>query len=97
MKQQKQKQKEEYKVKCTITTRNHKKICYPFKGCYYNCRIFIYTTALSAMTAKRRLCNFENFFGFSIFDVSKYIFFSIKRTEQRRLRVSVDYEIIKNN
>lgn len=29
MKQQKQNQKGEYKVKCTITTSNHEKICYP--------------------------------------------------------------------
>lgn len=96
MKQQK-KNKWEYKVQCTITTSNHKKICYPFKGCFNNCRLFIYTTALSAMTAKRRSCNLENFFGFSMFDVSGLIFFSIKRTEQRRLRIKVDYEIIKNN
>lgn len=97
MKQQKQNQKGEYKVKCTITTSNHEKICYPCKGSFNNCRLFIYTTTLSAMTAKRRIRNLENFFGFSMFDVSGLIFFSIKRTEQRRLRVKVDYEIIKNN
>ena len=97
MKQQKQSKKGEYKVKCTITTSNHEKICYPCEGNYINCRLFIYTTALSAMTAKRRICNLENFFGFSMFDVNGLIFFSIKRTEQRRLRVKVDYEIIKNN
>ena len=97
MKQQKQNQKGEYKVKCTITTSNHKKICYPLVGSFNNCRLFIYTSALSAMTAKRRICNLENFFGISTFDVSGLIFFSIKRTEQRRLRVKVDYEIIENN
>lgn len=94
MKQQKQNQKGEYKVKCTITTSNHEKICYPCEGDFNDCRLFIYTTALSAMTAKRRICNFQNFFGLSMFDVSGLIFFSIKRTEQRRLRVKVDYEII---
>lgn len=94
MKQQKQNQKGEYKVKCTITTSNHEKICYPCEGDFNDCRLFIYTTALSAMTAKRRICNLENFFGFSTFDVNGFIFFSIKRTEQRRLRVRVDYEII---
>lgn len=94
MKQQNQNQKVEYKVKCTITTSNHEKICYPCDGDFNACRLFIYTTALSAMTAKRRICNLENFFGFSIFDVNGLIFFSIKRTEQRRLRVKVDYEII---
>lgn len=83
-----------YKVKCTITTSNHEKICYPFEGCFNQCRLFIYTTALSAMTAKRRICNLESFFGFSMFDDSGLIFFSIKRTEQRKLRVKVDYEII---
>lgn len=97
MKQQKQSKKGEYKVKCTITTRNHEKICYPCEDNFNNCRLFIYTTALSAMTAKRRICNLENFFGLSRFDVSGLIFFSIKRTEQLRLRVKVDYEIIKNN
>ena len=96
MKQQK-KNKWECKVQCTITTSNHKKICYPYEGCFNNCRLFIYTTALSAMTAKRRSCNLENFFGFSTFDVSGLIFFSIKRTDQRKLRVRIDYEIIKNN
>ena len=94
MKQQKQNQKGEYKVKCTITTSNHEKICYPCEGDFNDCRLFIYTTALSAMTAKRRICNFQNFFGFSMFDVSGLIFFSVKRTELRRLRVKVDYEII---
>lgn len=89
--------KESFKVRCTIKTSNHEKICYPYEGDFCDCRLFIYTTALSAMTAKRRLCNLENFFGFSMFDVSGLIFFSIKRTEQRRLRVKVDYEIIKNN
>lgn len=89
--------KESFKVKCTITTSNHKKICYPYEGDFNDCRLLIYTIALSAMTAKRRICNLENFFGFSMFDVSGLIFFSIKRTEQRRLRVKVDYEIIKNN
>lgn len=97
MKQQKQNQKREYKVKWTITTSNHEKICYPCEGDFNACRLFIYTTALEAMTAKRRICNLENFFGFSMFDVSGLIFFSIKRTEQRRLRVRVDYEIIENN
>lgn len=97
MKQQKQSQKGKYKVKCTITTSNHEKICYQCKGSFNNCRLFIYTTALSAMTAKRRICNLENFFGFSTFDVNGFIFFSIKRTEQQKLRVRVDYEIIKNN
>lgn len=97
MKQQKQSQKGKYKVKCTITTSNHEKICYPCEGNFNHCRLFIYTTALSAMTAKRRICNLENFFGFSSFDVSGLIFFSIKRTEQLRLRVKVDYEIIENN
>ena len=97
MKQQKQSQKGEFKVKCTITTSNYEKICYPCEGNFNNCRLFIYTTALAAMTAKRRICNLENFFGFSMFDVNGLIFFSIKRTEQRRLRVKVDYEIIKNN
>lgn len=91
MKKQNQKK---YKVKCTITTSNHKKICYPCEGDFNDCRLFIYTTALSAMTAKRRICNLENFFGLSIFDVNGLIFFSVKRTEQRRLRVKVDYEII---
>ena len=94
MKQQKQNKKGEYKVKCTITTSNHEKICYPCEGDFNDCRLFIYTAALSAMTAKRRICNLENFFGFSIFDVNGLIFFSVKRTEQRRLRVKVDYEII---
>ena len=94
MKKQKQKG---YKVKCTIKTSNHEKICYPCEGNFCHCRLFIYTTALSAMTAKRRICNLENFFGFSMFDVSGLIFFSIKRTEQRKLRVRVDYEIIKIN
>ena len=94
MKQKKQNQKDKYKVKCTITTSNHIKICYPCKGGFDACRLFIYTTALSAMAAKRRICNLENFFGFSTFDVNGLIFFSIKRTEQRRLRVRVDYEII---
>lgn len=94
MQQQKQNKKREYKVKCTITTSNHEKICYPCEGDFNACRLFIYTTALSAMTAKRRICNLENFFGFSTFDVNGLIFFSIKRTEQRRLRVKVDYEII---
>lgn len=94
MKQQKQNQKGKYKVKCTIATSNHEKICYPCEGNYNDCRLFIYTTDLSAMTAKRRICNLENFFGFSIFNVNGLIFFSIKRTEQRRLRVKVDYEII---
>lgn len=94
MKQQKQSQKGKYKVKCTITTSNHEKICYPCKGDFNACRLFIYTTALSAMAAKKRICNLENFFGFSTFDVNGLIFFSIKRTEQRRLRVRVDYEII---
>ena len=97
MKQQKKNQKGEYKVKCTITTSNHEKICYPCEGNFNHCRLFIYTTALSAMAAKRRICNLENFFGFSTFDVNGLIFFSIKRTEQRRLRVRVDYEIIENN
>ena len=97
MKQQKQRQKGEFKVKCTIATSNYEKICYPCEGSFNNCRLFIYTTALAAMTAKRRICNLENFFGFSRFDVNGLIFFSIKRTEQRRLRVKVDYEIIKNN
>ena len=97
MKQQKQSQKGKYKVKCTITTSNHEKICYPYEGDFYTCRLFIYTTALSAMTAKRRICNLANFFGFSTFDVSGLMFFSIKRTEQRRLRVRVDFEIIENN
>ena len=97
MKQQKQSKKGEYKVKCTITTSNHEKICYPCEGNFNNCRLFIYTTALSAMTAKRRICNLENFFGFSMFDVSGLIFFSIKRTDERRLRVRVDYEIEPNN
>lgn len=97
MKQLKQRQREEFKVKCTIATSNYEKICYPFEGNFNNCRLFIYTTALAAMTAKRRICNLENFFGFSMFDVTGLIFFSIKRTEQRRLRVKVDYEIIKNN
>ena len=64
MKQQKKSKKGEYKVKCTITTSNHEKICYPCEGNFNNCRLFIYTTALSAMTAKRRICNLENFFGF---------------------------------
>lgn len=94
MKQQKQNQKGEYKVKCTIRTSNHEKICYPCKGDFNACRLFIYTTALSAIAAKRRICNLENFFGFSTFDVNGFIFFSIKRSEQRRLRVKVDYEII---
>lgn len=94
MKQQKKNQKGEYKVKCTITTRNHEKICYPCEGDFNACRLFIYTAALSAMAAKRRICNLENFFGFSTFDVNGLIFFSIKRTEERRLRVRVDYEII---
>lgn len=94
MKQQKQNQKGKYKVQCTITTSNHKKICYPCEGNFNDCRLFIYTTALSAMTAKRRICNLENFFGFSIFDVNGLIFFSIKRTEQRIIRIKVDYEII---
>lgn len=97
MKQKKDNQKGKYKVKCTITTSNHVKIVYPCEGGFIHCRLFIYTTALSAMTAKRRICNLENFFGFSIFDDSGLIFFSIKRTEQRRLRVKVDYEIIQNN
>lgn len=97
MKQKKQNQKGKYKVKCTITTSNHEKICYPCEGGFNHCRLFIYTTALSAMTAKRRICNLENFFGFSIFDVNGSIFFSVKRTEQRRLRVKVDYQIILNN
>lgn len=86
-----------YKVKCTITTSNHEKICYPCEGDFNHCRLFIYTTALSAMAAKRRICNLENFFGFSMFDDSGLIFFSIKRTEQLRLRVKVDFEIIENN
>lgn len=94
MKQQKQRQKGKYKVKCTITTSNHEKICYPCKADFNTCRLFIYSTALSAMAAKRRICNLENFFGFSTFDVNGLIFFSIKRTEQRRLRIRVDYEII---
>lgn len=94
MQQQKQNKKREYKVKCTITTSNHEKIYYPCEGDFNACRLFIYTTALSAMAAKRRICNLENFFGFSTFDVNGLIFFSIKRTEQRRLRVKVDYEII---
>lgn len=94
MKQKKHHQKGEYKVKCTITTSNHEKICYPCEGDFNACRLFIYTTALTAMTAKRRVCNLENFFGFSTFDVNGLIFFSIKRTEQRRLRVRVDLEII---
>ena len=97
MKQQKQRQKGKYKVQCTIKTSNHEKICYPCEGDFNACRLFIYTTALSAMAAKRRICNLENFFGFSTFDVNGLIFFSIKRTEQRRLRIKVDYEIIKNN
>lgn len=94
MKQQKQNQKRVYKVKCTITTSNNEKICYPYVGDFNACRLFIYTTALSAIAAKRRICNLENFFGFSTFDVNGLIFFSIKRSEQRRLRVKVDYEII---
>ena len=94
MKQKKQRQKGKYKVKCTITTSNHEKICYPCEGNFNACRLFIYTIALSAIAAKRRICNLENFFGFSQFDVNGLIFFSIKRTEQRRLRVRVDYEII---
>lgn len=97
MKQQKQSQKGKYKVKCTITTSSHEKIYYPCEGDFNSCRLFIYTTALSAIAAKRRICNLENFFGFSTFDVNGLIFFSIKRTEQRRLRVKVDYEIITNN
>lgn len=94
MKKQKQRK---YKVKCTITTSNHEKICYPCEGDFNHCRLFIYTTALSAMTTKKRICNLENFFGLSIFDVNGLIFFSVKRTEQLRLRVKVDYEIIQNN
>lgn len=90
----KQNQEKVYKVKCTITTSNHEKICYPCEGDFNHCRLFIYTTALSAMTAKRRICNLENFFGLSIFDVNGLVFFSVKRTEQLRLRVKVDYEII---
>lgn len=93
MKKKKQ-NKSEFKVQCTITTSNHKKILYRCEGNFNDCRLFIYTTALSAMTAKRRICNLENFFGFSIFDVNGLIFFSIKRTEQRILRIKVDYEII---
>lgn len=90
----KQNQEKVYKVKCTITTSNHEKICYPCEGDFNHCRLFIYTTALSAITAKRRICNLENFFGLSIFDVNGLVFFSVKRTEQLRLRVKVDYEII---
>lgn len=92
----KKQQEEKYKVKCTIKTSNHEKICYPYEGDFNDCRLLIYTAAISAMTAKRRICNLENFYGLSMFDVSGLIFFSIKRTEQRRLRVKVDYEIIKN-
>lgn len=89
--------KENFKVKCTIKTSNHEKICYPYEGDFIDCRLFIYATAISAMTAKRRICNLENFFGVSMFDVSGLIFFSIKRTEQRKLRIKVDYEIINNS
>lgn len=90
----KQNQEKVYKVKCTITTSNHEKICYPCEGDFSHCRLFICSTALSAMTAKRRISNLENFFGLSIFDVNGLVFFSVKRTEQLRLRVKVDYEII---
>lgn len=89
--------KENFKVKCTIKTSNHEKICYPYEGDFIDCRLFIYATAISAMTAKRRICNLENFFGVSMFDVSGLIFFSIKRTEQRKLRIKVDYQIINNS
>lgn len=96
MKKQKQRQ-ENFKVKCTITTSNHEKICYPFSGNFGECRLYIYTTALDMMIAKRRISNRQNFLGFSEFDDSGRVYLTIKRTILGELRVGIQYEIIKNN
>lgn len=45
MKQQKQNQKGEYKVKCTIRTSNHEKICYPCEGDFNACS-YLFTLLL---------------------------------------------------
>lgn len=60
--------KESFKVKCTITTSNHEKICYPFYGTFLECRAFIYAVALDMFTNHRRSSNLRHFFGFRRFD-----------------------------
>lgn len=87
----------EYKVKCTITTKDHSKICYPFYGNVDDCKLFIYTNAIIAMTSHYRERNLRYFYGFSKFDNSRFIYLSIKRADINKLRIKLEYEIEINN
>lgn len=92
MKKQKQNESE-CKVKCTIKTKGHTKIYYPFYGNIDDCKLFIYTNAIIAMTSKHRERNLRYFYGFSRFDNSRFIFLSIKRADLNKLRIELTYEI----
>lgn len=97
MKKQKKNQNQgEYKVKCTITTSNHEKICYPFHGTLIECRAFIYAVALDMFTNQRRSSNLQHFYGFSRFDDVGLIYFRIKRSQNYKERIILDYGIIEN-
>lgn len=88
--------KEEYKVKCTITTSNHEKICYPFIGTLLECRAFINAVALDMFTNQRRSSNLQHFYGFSRFDDVGLIYFRIKRSQNYKDRIILDYGIEDN-
>lgn len=96
MKQQKQNQGK-CKVKCTITIKDHSKICYPFYGSIGECKLFIYRNAIIAMTSIHRERNLRYFYGFSKFDNSRFIFLSIKRADFNKLRIKLEFEIEINN
>lgn len=92
----KKQQEGEYKVKCIITTRNHEKICYPFNGTLLECRAFIYAVALDMFTSHRKSSNLQHFYGFSRFDDVGLVYFRIKRSQDYKDRIKLDYGIILN-
>lgn len=94
MKKQKQ---SKCKVKCTITISSHIKICYPFKGTFEECRMFIYSTAYDKFINLRRSSNLQHFFGLSRFDDTGLLFFTITRAKDFKERIKLLYEIKQNN
>ena len=89
--------KEKFKVQCTIKINGLEKNRYPFEGTFMQCRLFIYSVAWYMFTNLRRAGNLQHFYGFTRDDETGMLFYSIRRCENYKEKIRLDYRIIKNN